>query len=169
MPLFDIFASPRWSPLRMRTKVASFFIFSKSFQTKKIASRGGPALNLQKKIVQENMTERDTAMVSFFPLKWVCEQTIATVRLKDFSIPFCVEYLNTYFRSGCRCLHILHHNDTWMNRGCYYSLRFRGNYVCCHCIRPRLKGGKSRGGGVSRIRERATHGEISMRWEINKK
>ena len=53
MPFFDIFASPRWSPLRMRTKVVSFFIFSKSFQTKKkiikalrpkmtkIASRGG--------------------------------------------------------------------------------------------------------------------------------
>ena len=36
MPFFDIFASPRWSPLRMRTKVVSFFIFPKSFQTKKI-------------------------------------------------------------------------------------------------------------------------------------
>ena len=35
MPFFDIFASPRWSPLRMRTKVVSFFIFFKSFQTKK--------------------------------------------------------------------------------------------------------------------------------------
>ena len=49
MLFFDIFASPRWSPLRMRTKVVSFFIFSKSFQKKikalrpkmtKIASRG---------------------------------------------------------------------------------------------------------------------------------
>ena len=36
LPVFDIFAFPRWSPLRMRTKVVSFFIFSKSFQTKKI-------------------------------------------------------------------------------------------------------------------------------------
>ena len=36
MPFFDTFASPRWSPLRMRTKVVPFFIFSKSFQTKKI-------------------------------------------------------------------------------------------------------------------------------------
>ena len=35
MPFFDIFASPRWSPLRMRTEVVSFFIFSRSFQTKK--------------------------------------------------------------------------------------------------------------------------------------
>ena len=34
MPFFDIFASPRWSPVRMRTKVVSFFIFFKSFQTK---------------------------------------------------------------------------------------------------------------------------------------
>ena len=34
--LFRHFASPRWSPLRMRTKVVSFFFFSKSFQTKKI-------------------------------------------------------------------------------------------------------------------------------------
>ena len=34
--LFDIFASPGWSPLRMRTKVVSFSIFSKSFQTKKL-------------------------------------------------------------------------------------------------------------------------------------
>ena len=29
------FASPRCSPLRMRTKVVSFFLFSKSFQAKK--------------------------------------------------------------------------------------------------------------------------------------
>ena len=36
MPFFDNFASSRWSPLRMRTKVVSFFILSKSFQTKKI-------------------------------------------------------------------------------------------------------------------------------------
>ena len=35
MPFFDIFASPGWSPLRMRTKVVSFFSFFKSFQTKK--------------------------------------------------------------------------------------------------------------------------------------
>ena len=51
--LFRHFSSPRWSPLRMRTKVVSFFIFSRSFQTKKIkalwpkitkiASRGGGA------------------------------------------------------------------------------------------------------------------------------
>ena len=52
MPFFDIFASPRWSPLRMRTKVASFFIFFQEFSNKKkikalrpkmtkIASRGG--------------------------------------------------------------------------------------------------------------------------------
>ena len=55
MPFFDIFASPRWSPLRMRTKVASFFIFFQELSNKKkikalrpkmtkIASRGGPAL-----------------------------------------------------------------------------------------------------------------------------
>ena len=36
MPFFDIFAAPRWSPLRMRTKVVSFFIFSKSFQKQKV-------------------------------------------------------------------------------------------------------------------------------------
>ena len=55
MPFFDIFAFPRWSPLRMRTKVASFFIFFQELSNKKkikalrpkmtkIASRGGPAL-----------------------------------------------------------------------------------------------------------------------------
>ena len=36
MPFFDIFASPRWLPLRMRTKVVSFSYFSKRFRTKKI-------------------------------------------------------------------------------------------------------------------------------------
>ena len=38
MPCFDIFASPRWSPLRMRTQVASIFIFSQelSIANKKI-------------------------------------------------------------------------------------------------------------------------------------
>ena len=35
MPVFDIFASPRWSPLRMRTKVASFFIFFQELSNKK--------------------------------------------------------------------------------------------------------------------------------------
>ena len=55
VPFFDIFASPRWSLLRMRTKVASFFIFFQDLSNKKkfkklrpkmtkIASRGGPAL-----------------------------------------------------------------------------------------------------------------------------
>ena len=33
---FSVFPSPMWSPLRMRTKVVSFFRFSKSFQTKNI-------------------------------------------------------------------------------------------------------------------------------------
>ena len=58
MPFFDIFASPRWSPLRMCTKVASFFIFFQELSNKKkikalrpkmakIASRGGPALKGQ--------------------------------------------------------------------------------------------------------------------------
>ena len=57
MPFFDIFASPRWSPLRMRTKVASFFIFFQELSNKKkikalrpkmtkIASRGGGVLPL---------------------------------------------------------------------------------------------------------------------------
>ena len=57
MPFFDIFASPRWSPLRMRTKVASFFIFFQELSNKKkikalrpkmtkIASRGGPAFKV---------------------------------------------------------------------------------------------------------------------------
>ena len=52
MPFFDNFASPRWSPLRMRTKVVSFFIFFQELSNKKkfkalrpkmtkIASRGG--------------------------------------------------------------------------------------------------------------------------------
>ena len=52
MPFFDIFASPRWSLLRMHTKVVSFFIFFQELSTKKkikalrpkmtkIASRGG--------------------------------------------------------------------------------------------------------------------------------
>ena len=51
MPFFDIFASPRGSPLRMRTKVVSFFIFFQELSNKKkikalrpkmtnIASRG---------------------------------------------------------------------------------------------------------------------------------
>ena len=35
MPFFDIFASPRWSPLRMRTKVVSFFIFFQELSNKK--------------------------------------------------------------------------------------------------------------------------------------
>ena len=35
MPIFDIFASPRWSPLRMRTKVVSFFIFFQELSNKK--------------------------------------------------------------------------------------------------------------------------------------
>ena len=66
MPFFDIFASPRWSPLRMRTKVVSFFIFSKSFQTKKkikalrpkmtkIASRGGGGSCLKDRDTQSTM------------------------------------------------------------------------------------------------------------------
>ena len=57
MPFFDIFASPRWSPLRMRTKVVSFFIFFQELSNKKkikalrpkmtkIASRGGSCLKL---------------------------------------------------------------------------------------------------------------------------
>ena len=49
MLFFNIFASPRWSPLRMRTKVVSFFIFFQELSKKikalrpkmtKIASRG---------------------------------------------------------------------------------------------------------------------------------
>ena len=36
MPFFDIFASPRWSPLRMRTKLMPFFIFSRAFKQSKI-------------------------------------------------------------------------------------------------------------------------------------
>ena len=35
MPIFDIFASPRWSPLRMRTKVVSFFILFQELSNKK--------------------------------------------------------------------------------------------------------------------------------------
>ena len=35
MPFFDIFASPRWSPLRMCTKVVSFFIFSQELSNQK--------------------------------------------------------------------------------------------------------------------------------------
>ena len=54
---FRHFASPRWSPLRMLTKVVSFFIFFKSFQKKfkallpkmtKIASRGSCLKSLPK-------------------------------------------------------------------------------------------------------------------------
>ena len=63
--LFDIFVSPRWSPLRMRTKVVSFFIFFQELSNKnkikalrpkmtKIASMGGgggggPALTCEKR------------------------------------------------------------------------------------------------------------------------
>ena len=36
MPFFDIFASPRRSPLRMRTKVVSFFLFFQELSNKKI-------------------------------------------------------------------------------------------------------------------------------------
>ena len=39
VPFFDIFAFSKWSTLRMRTKVVSFFVFSKSFQTKNKALR----------------------------------------------------------------------------------------------------------------------------------
>ena len=56
MPFFDIFASPRWSLLRMRTKVVSFFIVFRELSNKKIkalrpkmtkiASRGGGVLPL---------------------------------------------------------------------------------------------------------------------------
>ena len=35
LKLFNIFASPRWSPLRMRTKVVSFFIFFQELSNKK--------------------------------------------------------------------------------------------------------------------------------------
>ena len=73
MPFFDIFASPRWSPLRMRTKVASFFIFFQELSNKKkfkalrpkmtkIASRGGgPALTLscEKTALREQHRERE--------------------------------------------------------------------------------------------------------------
>ena len=34
-PFFDFFASPRWSPLRMLTKVVSFFIFFQELSNKK--------------------------------------------------------------------------------------------------------------------------------------
>ena len=36
MPFFDIFASPRWSPLRMRTKWCHFSFFPRAFKQKKI-------------------------------------------------------------------------------------------------------------------------------------
>ena len=35
MPFFDIFASPRWSPLRMHTKVVSFLIIFQELSNKK--------------------------------------------------------------------------------------------------------------------------------------
>ena len=35
MPFFNIFASPRWSPLGMRTKVVSFFMFLQELSNKK--------------------------------------------------------------------------------------------------------------------------------------
>ena len=56
MPFFDIFASSRWSPLRMRTKVVSFFIFFQELSNKKNlrlydqrwlkSPQGGPALTV---------------------------------------------------------------------------------------------------------------------------
>ena len=60
MPFFDVFASPRWSPLRMRTKVVSFFVFFQELSNKKkikalrpkmakIASRGS-CLNSEERI-----------------------------------------------------------------------------------------------------------------------
>ena len=72
MPLFDIFASPRWSPLRMRTKAVSFFIFFQELSNKKkikaprpkmtkIASKGsclnqwidkGLVTRIEKKIIE---------------------------------------------------------------------------------------------------------------------
>ena len=36
MPFFNFFASPRWSPLRMRTKWCHFSFFFKSFQKKQL-------------------------------------------------------------------------------------------------------------------------------------
>ena len=67
MFFFDIFASPMWSPLRMRTKVVSFFIFPRAFKQKKIkalrpnmtkiASRGwGPALKCRGKWARRSLS-----------------------------------------------------------------------------------------------------------------
>ena len=65
MPFFDIFVFPRWSPLRMRTKMVSFFIFSQELSNKKI------------KALRPKMTEiasRGPAFTCFFffILKCVC-------------------------------------------------------------------------------------------------
>ena len=77
MPFFDIFASPRWSPLRMRTKVVSFFIFSRAFKPKKLRPydqrwlkqpQGGPTLttsisplgNNKKRYLRGAWRDRDT-------------------------------------------------------------------------------------------------------------
>ena len=81
MPFFDIFASPRWSPLRMRTKVASFFIFFQELSNKKkikalrpkmtkIASRGGGScLNAASDIWTETFLSIVTKHVSYKKLK----------------------------------------------------------------------------------------------------
>ena len=74
---YDIFASPRWSQLRMRAKVVSFLIliFSKTFQTKKmkelrqkipkIASREGSCPKPQQE--QENQTRQQLASLTAPP------------------------------------------------------------------------------------------------------
>ena len=44
MPFSTFFASPRWPPLRMRTKVVSFFIFFQDLSNKKKIKKLGPKM-----------------------------------------------------------------------------------------------------------------------------
>ena len=59
MPLFDIFASPRWSPMRMRTKVVPFFIFFQELSKKNWALR--PEMTKKKRV-------KDVEGATFVPL-----------------------------------------------------------------------------------------------------
>ena len=55
MPFFDIFASPRWSPPRMRTKVVSFFTFFQELSNEKKIEALRPKMT-------KNMSQRGPAL-----------------------------------------------------------------------------------------------------------
>ena len=110
MPFFDIFASRRRSPLRMRTKVVSFSFFSKSFQT-----------NKKKKALRPKMTK--------IASRWSCLKPLC-VRFLFFSScnvrMRCVSY-HTNFLQAIPCInpnfdHLLYF--FYLSNACLFSIFF---------------------------------------------